>query len=157
MVQGPGVLYVHFEQPEPGLSLLLEERPSGRCFVIGEVEAAAARWLGAVPEHAYRVTLRRADGTTAAVSNAVVTPRDRPAPPGEETPAWLLRALAAGLFQQAGAAGADRWEHVFDEEAEVVPGAERVLAGGTLEGALPLRRDGGSGFLSYPTSGSFLR
>jgi starch synthase len=158
MVQGPGVLYAQFEQPAAGpLTLLLEERPSGRCYVIGDVDLpAGGRWLAATPEHAYRATLRGPDGTVVAASNAVVTPRDGPAPPGEETPAWLMRALAAGLFRaSADGAQRDRWVEVFEEEAQVVPGADRVLPGGPPESGMPMWGEGGSGFLSYPPSGGF--
>jgi starch synthase len=152
MVQGPGRLYAHWEQPgQDRLQLLLEERPTGLCFLVGDDrEAMGAQWLSAAPEHAYRAMLRRPDGTVVAVSNPVLTPRDRPVPADEPMPAWLESALAAGLFHDR---PADRWGDVFTDEARPADGADRAVAGES--GGAELWGEPGCGFLPFP--GSVLR
>jgi hypothetical protein len=148
MVQGPGRLYAHWEQPGAGpLELLLEERPTGICYAIGDPrEPLGAQWLAATPEHAYRAILRRPGGTVLAMSNAVLTPRDRPA--GDEPPpAWLEAALAAGLFHDR---PADRWDEVFAEQARSAPGRDRAVEG--ERGGAELWGEPGCGFLPFPGS-----
>jgi starch synthase len=153
MVQGPARLYAHWEQPGSGpLELLLEERPTGLCFLIGDGEALGTRWLAAAPEHAYRALLRRPGGPVVAVSNPVLTPRDRPVGPDEPTPAWLEAALRAGLFDDRKPTDrpADRWSDVFLDEARSVPGPERAVAGES--GGAELWGQPGCGFLPFPGS-----
>jgi hypothetical protein len=149
MVQGPSRLYAHWEQPDSGpLELLLEERPTGLCFVIGDGRPAlGAQWLAASPEHAYRALLRRPGGPVVAVSNPVLTPRDRPVPPDEPMPAWLETALTAGLFHDR---PVDRWGDLFPDEARAVPAAERAVPGES--GGAELWGQPGCGFLPFPGS-----
>jgi starch synthase len=123
MVQGPGCVYVYWEtiDPEP-LDLLLEERPTGYAFVLSEqVAATGDHWIPALPEHAYRASLCRRDGTVVRLSNVVLTGRDRPVPPGEETPVWLERLLSSGAVDDPRTA--DRWSAIF-------PARPILMAGG---------------------------
>jgi starch synthase len=151
-VQGPGRLAVHWEHQGSGpLQLLLEERPTGLCYLVGEDRALVeAHWLTAEAEHAYRAILRDRGGKVVATSNAVLTPRDRPVPPDEPTPEWLEAALRAGLFRTS---AGNRWPEVFPDEARTVPGGHRLATEGG--GAVPVWGEPGCGFLPFP--GSVLR
>jgi starch synthase len=150
MVQGPDRLYAHWEQAgSDSLELLLEERPTGVCYLVSsDRPALGAQWLAAAPEHAYRALLRRPGGALVAVSNVVLTPRDRPVEAGEASPDWLNRAHAAGLFERSG----DRWHEVFAGEVSVIPGEDRALPGG---GGAGLEGEPGCGFMFFP--GSLIR
>lgn len=122
MVQGPRSLYTYWETDEPqALTLVLEERPSGHAFVLSHNLASVGEfWLPAQPEHAYRLALRRRDGTDVRLSNLVITARDTPVPPGEESPVWLDRLLADGAVD--GPHVVDRWAAIFPEPLTVFVG-----------------------------------
>jgi hypothetical protein len=115
MVQGPRSLYIYWEtsEPEP-LTVILEERPTANAFILSrELPAIGNFWVPSLPEHAYRASIVRRDGTVVRVSNLVVTGRDSPAAAGEETPVWLERLLADGAVDDPRAG--DRWATVFTE------------------------------------------
>jgi hypothetical protein len=124
MAQGPRSLYAYWEitASDAGpLTLILEERPTGHGFVLSRnLPLVGEFWLPARPEHAYRVWLRRADGTDLRLSNLIVTARDRPASPGDASPVWLDRLLADGAVDELHAA--DRWAAVFPETLEMFRG-----------------------------------
>jgi starch synthase len=150
MVQGPHRLYAHWEWEGGGpFELLLEEQPTGLCYLVDvNRRPLDAQWLAASPEHAYRALLRRPDGgEVVAVSNPVLTPRDRPVEPGEEAPAWLPAALSAGLFHGR---PAERWGDVFPTEPKTVSAPERAVPGET--GGAELWGEPGCGFLPFPGS-----
>jgi len=117
MVQGPESLYAYWETAAGGaLALVLEERPSGQSFVLGEDAGQVGEvWAKSVPEAAYRATLRRSvDGVVIAVSNVVITPRNSPAAAGEAAPRWLDELLAAGPRE---ASRARAWDVLFGPPA----------------------------------------
>jgi starch synthase len=122
MVQGPRCLYTYWETDEPqALTLVLEERPTGHAFVLSHnLPPIGDFWLPAQPEHAYRLALRRRDGTDVRHSNLAITPRDTPVPPGQENPVWLDRLLADGAVD--GPHVADRWAAIFPEPLQIFIG-----------------------------------
>jgi hypothetical protein len=132
MAQGPRSLYAYWEvtASDAGpLTLILEERPTGHGFVLSrDLPAVGEFWLPAQPEHAYRVWLRRADGTDVRVSNVIITARDRPASPDEASPVWLDRLLADGAIDELHAA--DRWAAVFPETLQMFRGVPSWPMGG---------------------------
>lgn len=159
MVQDAGRLHAQWEHQgggsdgDGGLQLLLEEQPSGVAFLIGaDLPPVGAQWLLSEPERAYRAVLRRADGSVAATSNAVLTPRAGPlAPGGDELPAWLSDAYGAAVFD--GSPAGRTLGELFGRDPKVVPGDERKAADG---GEIPIAPGGGSGFL-FGFGGSVLR
>lgn len=124
LAQGPTALHAYWESETPGpLVLELEEQPTGVCYQVSDDRTRVGQqWFGAAPEHAYRAVLRRPDGQPVAVSNAVLTPRDTPAP-DDELPTWLARALFVELFEDR---AGDKWPDVFPAPPRVVRGAPPV-------------------------------
>jgi starch synthase len=135
MVQAPRTMFSYWESSAPApLTLFLEERPSGLLFEVSADRAAIGDfWFASEPEHAYRAILRRPDGSVAAISNAVLTPRESPVGPDEAMPAWLERAFALGLFADQAPAAA--WDEAFPTEPRLVHGARRFdgTIGGNME------------------------
>ncbi|MCG5054441.1 MAG: glycogen/starch synthase [Myxococcales bacterium] len=115
MVQGARALFAYWDVQSRGpLELVLEERPSGALFTAAaELDARGERWLGALPDQAYRAFLRAADGRILALSNAVITPMEAPPPPETQAPAWLETAVEVGVFESDPAGR--RWAGVFPE------------------------------------------
>jgi starch synthase len=147
MVQSPTMLYAYWETAEAeALTLLLEERPTGYLFALApDLPPVGDFWTRARPEHAYRAKLCRADGSVVRASNLVLTPRDAPVAPGEETPAWLDLLLASGPLDHPGTA--DRWGAIFPEPATAVDGAPGTEEG---DGAPFAPRPGGAPPASQP-------
>jgi starch synthase len=146
MVQGPRRLYAYWETNEPGpLTLLLEERPTGHAFILSaNLPPVGEYWIPAQPEHAYRILLRRRNGTEVRLSNLVLTARDTPVPPGEENPVWLDRLLADGAVDEQHVA--DRWATIFPEALQVFvgmppwwPGRDTLLGDHVPASAAPER------------------
>lgn len=137
LAQSPRSLYLYWEtaEAEP-LTLILEERPTANAFTLStDLPVVGDYWVPSLPEHAYRASLCRGDGTVLRVSNLVVTGRDSPAPEGEETPIWLERLLADGAVDDPRAA--DRWSTVFTEPLRHrpgVPGGDRPDGSGAGPG-----------------------
>jgi starch synthase len=109
MVQGPGCLYAYWESPEGDLELVLEEQPTALAFLLTSACADIGdAWIPALPEHAYRATLQRRDGTIVLRSNLVLTPRAEPVGDDEdELPPWLGRLLALDPERRAALGGAE--------------------------------------------------
>jgi starch synthase len=152
MVQGPTCVYAYWEMVghEP-LDLILEERPTGYAFSLSEQAPSMGDfWIPTLPEHAYRAMLCRRDGSVVRVSNVVLTGRDRPVAPGEETPVWLERLLASGAADDPRTG--DRWGAVFPVRPILLrgtrywdgqmPPAGRATSGGRTPASLAPARPG---------------
>lgn len=113
MVQGPRSLFAYWSAEAQGpFDLVVEERPSGVMYTAAaDLPAKGERWLGALPDQAYRAFLRDRAGRVVALSNAVVTPLQDPPPPAAEHPEWLEAAVEVGVFNEDGEGR--RWSAVF--------------------------------------------
>lgn len=127
MVQGPRALFAYWDLAQEGpLELVVEERPSGVIFTAAaELPNKGERWMGALPDQAYRAFLRGKGGRVIALSNAVVTPLEAPPPPESPQPAWLESAVDVGVFEKDNEGR--RWASVFPEAPSFAPSPEGGL------------------------------
>ena len=113
MVQGPRSLFAYWSTQAQGpFDLVVEERPSGVMYTAAaDLPNKGDRWLGALPDQAYRAFLRGPGGRVIALSNAVVTPLQSPPPADASHPGWLESAVELGVFD--GDNEGRRWSAVF--------------------------------------------
>jgi|GEM_PF-110316 len=113
MVQGPRSLFAYWSIDAEGpFDLVVEERPSGVMFTAAaDLPTKGERWLGALPDQAYRAFLRGPGGKVMALSNAVVTPLQEAPKADAAHPEWLEAAVEVGVFGED--AEGRRWSSVF--------------------------------------------
>jgi len=126
LVQGPRCLYAFWERPEheENLSLVLEEQPTAIAFSLARRAGPVGDfWTPALPDCAYRACLLNAEGNLVAVSNVVLTPRDRAVSDEEGEPDWW-HALVQESSLDDPLLG-DRWRDLFPQPLRPIEGARR--------------------------------
>jgi starch synthase len=126
LVQGPRSLYVFWERPEgeENLTLVLEEQPTAIAFSLARGAGPVGDfWTPALPDCAYQARLLGPGGHIVAVSNVVLTPRDRPVVDGESAADWWLGLVSEGALDDPMLG--DRWRDLFPQPLRPIEGARR--------------------------------